>query len=261
MNEDRYVEYGAATGIVFAILTIIGFAIVMPTPPDLDAPAQDWASYFTAHDGAIRAAAVLITAGVFFFIWFLGTLTSVLRIATGNPRLPSVAFAGGLLGVAALLVGLSTEIVASYRPQAVDPTLTRLLSDVFVLSGIAAIPGFTALFGATALVILRTGAFPPWLGWLLVVAAVVQPLTFGAMFTKTGAFAGDGVLGLFVPIILALVAILALSALLTAWAREAAQTGAVSLSDRIRGAVTGAATGAAAGARGERVSQRPGTRT
>ena len=256
MNEDRFVEYGAATGIVFVILTVIGFAIVMPTPPDLDAPAQEWASYFTEHDGAVRAGAVLVTVGAFFFIWFLGTLTSVLRIATGNPRLPSIAFAGGLLGFAALLVGLSTLIVAAYRPEAVDPTLTRLLSDVFVLSGVAAIPGFTALFGASALVILRTGAFPAWLGWLLVVAAATQPLTFGAMFTKTGAFAGDGVLGLFVPLVLALVAILALSALLTAWAREAAQVGTPSLTDRIRGAVTGAATGAAAGARGERVGQR-----
>ncbi len=257
MNDDRFVEYGAATGIVFVILTIIGFAIVMPNPPDLDAPAQEWTSYFTAHDGAVRAAAVLVAAGVFFFIWFLGTLTSVLRIATGTPRLPSIAFAGGLIGVAALLVGLSTEIVASYRPQAVDPTLTRLLSDVFVLSGVAAIPGFTAFFGATALVILRTGAFPAWLGWLLVAAAIVQPLTFGAMFTKTGAFAGDGVLGLFVPLILAFAAIFALSALITAWAREAAQVGSPNLTERIRGAVTGAATGAAAGARGERVGQRP----
>jgi hypothetical protein len=49
-----------------------------------------------------------------------------------------------------------------------------------------------------------------------------------------------------------MIAIFALSALLTAWAREATQPGAVSLTDRIRGAVTGAATGAMAGARGER---------
>ena len=28
MNEDRYVEYGAATGIVFVILTVIGFGIL-----------------------------------------------------------------------------------------------------------------------------------------------------------------------------------------------------------------------------------------
>lgn len=262
MDNDRYVEYGAATGILFVVLSVIGFAIVIPTPPDLNAPAQEWSSYFLAHHNAVRAGIVLLAVGMFAFIWFLGTLTSVLRIATGTPRLPSIAFAGGILGAGSLLAGLSAEAVAAYRPQGVDPLITRALNDIFVLVGVAAIPAFTALFAATALVILRTGAFPGWLGWLLVIAAAVQPLTFGALFTKDGAFAGDGALGLFVPLIVSLVAIFALSALLTAWAHDAARTQGPSLADRIRGAVTGAATGAAAGARGEQVSaaHRPGPR-
>jgi hypothetical protein len=258
MNDDRYVEYGAATGIVFVILTIIGFAIVIPTPPDLDAPAQDWSSYFLTHHSAVRAGLVIIAVSVFFLIWFLGTLTSVLRIASGTPRLPSIAFAGGLLGIAALVVGFCSEAVAAYRPQGVDETITRALADVFALSGVASIPGFTALFAATALVIFRSGAFPAWLGWLLVIAAAVQSLTFGVLFTKTGAFAADGALGLFLPFIVSMVAIFALSALLTAWARDAARPEGLSLTDRFRGAVAGAATGAAAGARGERPGQRPG---
>jgi hypothetical protein len=257
MNDDRYVEYGAATGILFVILSLVGFAIVIPTPPDLNAPSQEWSSYFLAHHDAVRAGIVLVAVGMFAFIWFLGTLTSVLRIATGTPRLPSIAFAGGILGAASLMVGLAAEAVAAYRPQGVDPLITRALNDLFVLVGVAAIPAFTALFAATALVILRSGAFPAWLGWLLATAALVQPLTFGALFTKSGAFAGDGALGLFVPLIVAFVAIFALSALLTAWARQATRPGSMSLTDRIRGAVAGAATGAAAGARGER----PGGRT
>jgi hypothetical protein len=63
------------------------------------------------------------------------------------------------------------------------------------------------------------------------------------------------VLGLFVPFIVSLVAIFALSALLTAWARDAARSADMTLTERIRGAAVGAAAGAAAGARGERPSQ------
>jgi len=248
MNDDRYVEYGAATGIVFVVLSLAGF-IVLPTPPDLNAPSQEWASYFLGHHGGVRASMVLLAVAMFFFIWFLGTLTSVLRIATGTPRLPSIAFAGGILAAAALLVGLSAEAVAAYRPQGVDPLITRALNDIFVMVGVAAIPALVALFAATAVVILRTGAFPAWLGWLLVAAAAVQPLTFGAMFTKHGAFAGDGVLGFVVPVIVSFVAIFALSALLTAWARNATQAGNPTLTERIRGAVSGAASGARVGAR------------
>jgi hypothetical protein len=249
MNDDRYVEYGAATGILFVVLAIVGFAVVIPTPPDLNAPAQEWSSYFLGHHDAVRAGIVILAVALFAFIWFLGTLTSVLRIATGTPRLPSIVFAGGILGIASLMIGLAAEAVAAYRPQGVDPLITRALNDIFVLVGVAAIPAFVAFFAASALVILRTGAFPPWLGWLLVVAAAVQPLTFGALFTKHGAFAGDGALGLFVPLIVSFVAIFALSALITAWARDATRAGTPTLTERIRGAVTGAATGAAAGAR------------
>jgi hypothetical protein len=248
MNEDRYVEYGAATGIIFVVLAVIGFGVANPSPPDLNAPAQDWATFFLNHHNAVRAGLVVLAVALFFYIWFLGTLTSVLRIATGTPRLPSIALIGGILGAACLLIGYVPEAVAAYRPQGVDPGLTRAMSDIFVLSGVAAIPAFTAFFAASAIVILRTGAFPAWLGWLLVIAAAVQPLTFGALFTKTGAFAGDGVLSLFVPFIAFMVAIFALSALLTAWARDAVRSGDMTLTDRIRGAVTGAA----AGARGER---------
>jgi hypothetical protein len=249
MNDDRYVEYGAATGILFVILTVIGFAVVIPNPPDLNAPSQEWASYFLGHHSAIRAGIVILAAAFFFYIWFLGTLTSVLRIASGTPRLPSIALIGGVLGGALLLVGLAAEAVAAYRPQGVDPLITRELSDIFLMVGVVAIPAFTALFAAAAIVLLRSGAFPAWLGWLTAVAAVVQPLTFGALFTKSGAFAGDGALGLFVPFIVTMVTFFALSALITAWARNAAQAGNPSLTDRIRGAVTGAAAGAAAGAR------------
>jgi hypothetical protein len=227
----------------------VGF-VVLPSPPDLDAPSQDWASYFTAHHGGVRASLVLLTVAMFFFIWFLATLTSLLRIATGTPRLPSIAFAGGIIGATCLLIGLAAEAVAAFRPQGTDPLITRAMNDIFVMVGVPAIPAFVALFGATAVVILRTGAFPGWLGWLLLAAAALQPLTFGALFTKHGAFAGDGVLGFFVPAIVGFIAIFALSALLTAWAREAAQPGApMTLTDRIRAAVAGAA----AGARGETV--------
>jgi hypothetical protein len=249
MNDDRYVEYGAATGIVFVVLSLIGFAAVIPTPPDLNAPSQEWASYFLSHHSAIRAGIVILAVAFFFYIWFLGTLTSVLRIASGTPRLPSITLIGGVIGGSCLLIGLAAEAVAAYRPQGVDPLITRALNDIFVLVGVAAIPAFTAFFAATAIVLLRSGAFPAWLGWLTAIAAAVQPLTFGALFTKSGAFAGDGPLGLFVPLIVTFVTFFALSALITAWARNATQAGNPSLTDRIRGAVTGAASGAAVGAR------------
>ena len=95
MDNDRYARYGALTGIVFVVLLVIGFLIVTPTPPDLDSPVDEWSQYYIDNQDSIRAALVLVTASLFFFIWFLGSVATGLRVAFGNPRLPTVAFGGG----------------------------------------------------------------------------------------------------------------------------------------------------------------------
>jgi hypothetical protein len=246
--EDRYARYGAATGIAFVVLMVVSF-IVMPKPPDLDSPVGDWASYYAEDQDAINTALVLVSLALFFFVWFLGTLVSALRVAFGSPRLPTIAFGGGLLAAAAFFVGITLAAVAAHRPTEVTPELTRALNDGFVLSGVPAIAGLFALFSASALVILRTDIFPQWLGWLAGVVALLQPLTFGALYTDSGAFAGDGELALAVPFIAGLVTILALSIVLIQVVDDLNRK--VGLTDRVRGAVTGAASGAAAGAQGK----------
>jgi hypothetical protein len=245
MDNDRYARYGALTGIVFVVLLVIGFLIVTPTPPDLDSPVDEWSQYYIDNQDAIRAALVLVTASLFFFIWFLGSIASALRLAFGNPRLPTVAVAGGITFTATLFVAITATAVAAHRPDEVSPELTRALNDVAVLAGVPMIAGLVAFFGATAVVILRTDILPPWLGWLSAVAAVVQPLTFGALFTDSGAFAADGELALFLPLVVGLVTIVAISITL---APGVGPDSGLGVTDRIRGAVTGAA----AGARGER---------
>jgi hypothetical protein len=245
LDNDRYARYGALTGIAFVVLLVIGFVIVTPTPPDLDSPVNEWSEYYIDDQDAIRAGLVITTASLFFFIWFLGSVATALRVAFGNPRLPTIAFGGGITFAAALFVAVAAVAVAAHRPDEVSPELTRAFNDVAVLMGVPMIAGIAAFFGAIALVILRTDVLPPWLGWLSAVAALVQPLTFGALFTDSGAFAADGELALFVPLVVGLVTIGALSITL---APGVGPDSGLGVTDRIRGAVTGAA----AGARGER---------
>jgi hypothetical protein len=259
MKDDRYAEYGAATGIAFAVFAVVGFLLIGADAPSLDAATDEWPQHFDENQGTIRAGLILVTIAAFFFIWFLGTVSSTLRIAAGEPRLPSIAFAGGILAVASLFITATAIAVATLHPETRSPELTRTLNDFAVMAGLPLIAGIVAFFGAIALVILRSASgLPAWLGWLSLIAGVAQLLAFGIVFTDSGAFAGDGVLGLYVPFAVAIIAIVALSALLTAWAREAMRPGEIGFTDRIRGGVTGAVTGAAAGVRGERPpGQRP----
>jgi len=54
---------------------------------------------------------------------------------------------------------------------------------------------------ACAVLALRHGAvWPRWVGWLATIAAAAYSLRVGTLFTTEGAFAADGMLGLWVPV-------------------------------------------------------------
>ena len=109
MKEDRYAKEGAAGGVIFVIFLIVGFLIVFPKPPETDAPASEWARFFTDHQGAVRAGLTIVSVGMLFYIWFLGSLRSALASAEGGTgRLASVAYGAGLLTGAIFIVVLAS---------------------------------------------------------------------------------------------------------------------------------------------------------
>jgi hypothetical protein len=213
VNDDRLARYGAATGIVFVILLVIGFGgLVLPNVPDTNASAPAWASYYTDHQTRIQWGMVVLTAAVFFFLWSLGSLRSVLAAAEGRSgRLSSIAYGSGLVSVAFLVVGGGAIATAAFRPQDLDPNLTRALNDLGVMVGVPAVGAFSALFGATAIVGYRHKALPASVAGLSALAAVLQPLGVGTALTDSGAFAASGVLGGFVPFLSFVIGYLAIS--------------------------------------------------
>jgi hypothetical protein len=212
MSNDKHARQGAVGGIVFAILTLVGFAIVIPKPPDVDSSAATFAAYYVDHQNAIRAGLTIAGVGIFFFIWFLGSLRSALAAAEGGSgRLSSVVYGAGLIAAAALIVGLGAAETAAFRPNDVDPGVTRALNDLFVVVGAPAASALTAFFAATAMVGFRFGALPGWASWVSGIAAVGQLPAIGTALTTTGAFAADGVLGLFVPVFTLLIGLVVIS--------------------------------------------------
>ncbi len=211
MSDRDWERLGAATGALSVLLFIVGFGII-PTPPDVDASATEIHAYYAEEQGGIQAALVLLTGALFFFIWFLGSLWSALRAAEGGTgRVSSIAFAGGVVSAGALFALITLLAGAAFRPEQSTPEVTTAINDLAVVSGASALAGLTALFAASAKVTFRHGAFSSAIGWVLALAALAQPFAVGAMLTDSGVFAGDGVLGLFLPITAFAVAILATS--------------------------------------------------
>ncbi len=133
----------------------------------------------------ISVGAFLALLSVFFFLWFLGSVRSSLRVAEGGTgRLSAVAFGGGVAAAATMVVGYSATLAAAQRAGTTGgisaDAATSLHDLAGVLVGNTAPVAFAVLVAAAALVALRTGVFPAWLAWVSVVLAVglLTPLNY-----------------------------------------------------------------------------------
>jgi hypothetical protein len=202
--NDAYARYGAMTGILFVLVVIIGFAVT-PQPPDADAAPAEVLNYVVDHHNALHAVQLIFAAAGFLFIWFIGTLRDALsrvEVAAGHHALANLAWGGGLIGVATLMVGFALAATATLHPVQSDPDLTRALWDASLMIPAVGAPAAAVFFLGNGLSILRSGVLPAWLGWLGIVTAIFNALGISAVFTDHGAFAADGVLGFFVGFLL-----------------------------------------------------------
>jgi hypothetical protein len=209
--NDRHERYAAATGILFVILVVIGFAIT-PNPPAADAAPAEVLGYVSDHANALHAVQLIFAAAGFMFIWFLGSLRSSLGAAEGGQgRLATTAYGAGLIAVATLMVGFALQASATLHPATNDPDLTRALIDASLLVPAVGAPAAVVFFVANGLSILRSGYLSTWLGNMAFVAAFFNALGIGAVYTDHGVFAADGVFGFFLGFLLFLVWVLAAS--------------------------------------------------
>jgi len=201
MNDQRWERYAAWSGLVFFVLLVIAFAI-LPSPPDFDASASDIADYYADEQDGIRVSVVLVAAALFYFVWFISALRSAYALAEGGGRrVANLAYGAGLVITACIALAQGAVAVAALHPAETSPEVLRSLHDFSVVGFAPATGVFVIFFVANAAAILRLRVLPSWLGWFAAVVALIQVLGVGAMLTDDGAFAADGVLGGFLPLI------------------------------------------------------------
>jgi hypothetical protein len=224
-SNEGWERIGAATGIAFVIFLIASFVVIPEAPPSLSDPVGDIKSFYVDHSGNIQASAFLTGIAAFFFLWFLGSLTTALRRAEGEGgRLSTIVFGAGVITLAFPLVAAAINTTLATRIAAEsDQAVIRALYEVQAFAGAFVAFPLAALVGGTSLVSLRTGLFPRWLtlggyaltpGWLIGGTAV---------FTEDGFFSPTGAYGLIV-LALWLAWVLSLSILLTRGVGQTAAT-------------------------------------
>ncbi len=177
MRTDRWERFGAVSGLVVVGATVVAFFSV-PSSEDFNA------SLISAHRGGVITRSYLLSIVALALVWFAGTLRTTLRRAEGGlGRVSSIAFAGGGVAAALLLVAMATHVAAAMPGRPQDPAQVDLLTDVgAVLLTFIWMP-IALLIGGTALVSWRTGLFPRWhaiIGSVVAVSGVAVGLqTYG----------------------------------------------------------------------------------
>ena len=225
MGDGSRAPYGAAAGAIAVAMYGTG-SLVMGTPPDFGAPATEVASYLEEDRTRIQVGSAIHAAWAPLLVWFLATVASLARAAgSGAQRAGAVAYGCGVIFMALFLADVGSLAVAALRPENMTaaPELAAALHDFSWLAmGMAAflVSGVLAAFAVLA---LRYAAiWPRWLGWLAAFAALAYALRVGTLFTTEGAFAADGVLGLWVPVIAAAGSIIVASVVLALSMRHGA---------------------------------------
>ncbi len=185
MKNDWAITAG---GIGFAVLTLLGLYLLMPGVAGGDttnAESVEWVRQ-SGHQVRGIAGAYLMCLGAMAMIAFVAGVLGRLRAAGAEPFMLEVARLGGLAFVVCQIVAAIAMASAVYavsagnEPTPIDPGAARITTFGLALW---LIPGMIsgALFaGVVGVAMLRTRAFPAWVGLaaLLTAAVLLAAVTF-----------------------------------------------------------------------------------
>ena len=196
------------TGVGFVLLGIVSF-IVGGEPKSADEPVREIVDYYVDNKDSIQVAAFIGVAATLLLVFFGAYLRRVLRAAAPEGEILSLV---SFLGLVVVAVGFAIDttilIALSEAADDIDPVAVQSLQALWDNDFVPLVLGVLMFLWATGLAVIRTGALPKWLGWVMVVLGVVALTPIG-----------------FVAAIGAAILVLVLSILLSVRARSAPATG------------------------------------
>lgn len=186
MNATRK-PLAALFGLGYFVLGIAGTLAYPAEPGFADEPAKI-ASFYTENSDALLMANTLYLLAGAMLLAFVAYLFSVSRRVESEGSLSGTVFAGGVAGAAMLLGGAALDAVAALRVEeqgAIDPEVAAVLWDAgSILYGLSAPTALGVAVLAIAVLALRRGLLPSWLGAISVVlgiALLIPPISYVAI--------------------------------------------------------------------------------
>jgi hypothetical protein len=182
--SDRLSRFASLTGVVFAVMVVVGIFSSGGETPDANASPAKVIAYYTTHRSEVETSAILFALAFLFLVLFAGSLRSYLRQTSAAEGLSALVLAGGVLMAAGALTGSGVEYGLAHKLQGLGPETAQALNFLGQELFLPILAGAFVFAVASGLAILRGARLPKWLGWVAIVlgiAALIPPASFPAL--------------------------------------------------------------------------------
>jgi len=186
------------TGVAFIVVAIIGF-IVGGEPKDASHPATAIVDWYIDNKDSVEVGAFIGVAATVLLVFFGAYLRNVLRVAAGGDDMLSlVSFIGLVVVAVGFAIDTTISIAIAERADDIDPIAVQSLQALWDNDFVPIALGVLLFLWATGISVVRSGALPKWIGWIMILLGIVAltPIGFAS-------FLGTAVLILVISILLA----------------------------------------------------------
>jgi len=161
------------TGALFVALLILSF-VVGGEPPDADEPVQEIVDHYVDNDVEIWISALIGGLAAVSLVFFGAYLRKVFSAAEGPGGMLSPLM---LVGAAIMAVGAGIDmtilVALAEAADDIDPAAVQALQALWDNDFVPIAIGIEVLFISVGLATVKYGVLPKWLGWFVLVLAVV----------------------------------------------------------------------------------------
>src|ERR671922_1271381 len=167
------------TGVAFIVVGIVGFAIG-GEPKSADEPVREIVDFYIDNKDSVQIGAVAGVVAGLLLIFFGAHLRGVLRAAAGpGETLSLVSFVGLVVVAVGFAIDGTISFALAEQADEVRPVAVQALQMLWDNDFLPIILGVEAFFWATGISVVRSGALPKWMGWVMIVLGVVGVTPIG----------------------------------------------------------------------------------
>jgi hypothetical protein len=167
------------TGTAFVVVAIISF-IIGGEPKDADHPAREIVDWYIDNKDSVEVGAFIGVAATVLLVFFGAYLRNVLRTAAGGADVLSLV---SFIGIVVVAVGfaIDTTILIALAESAddIDPTGVQTLQALWDNDFVPIALGVLLFLWATGISVVRTGALPKWMGWIMILFGIIALTPIG----------------------------------------------------------------------------------